>query len=55
MIANPLLKTNGRGDQRLNFDFYSKSALIVSMQVVMACGRKSYLGLAEMSSFLFLV
>lgn len=55
MIANPQLKTNGRGDKRLNFDFYSKSALIVSKQVVVACGTKSYLGLAEMSAFLFLV
>ena len=55
-MSNRLLKTNGGRDKRPNFVFGSlESALIVSAWVVVDCGKKSYLGPAEIPSFVFLV
>ena len=55
-IVNLLLKTNMGRDRRPNFViFVVWSALIVSRWVVVAWSRKSCLGPAEISSFVFLV
>ena len=55
MIVNLLLKTDAGRGKRANFIFVVKNALIVSGWVVLACSRKSYLGPAEISVFMFLV
>ena len=53
---NYLLKTNGAIDIRPNFViFVVWSALIVGKWVVVAWSRKSYVELAEIISFVFLV
>ena len=55
-IVNLLLKTNEGRDRRTNFvTFVVWSALIVGEWVVVARSRKSCLGPAEISSFVFLV
>ena len=55
-ILNLLLKTNMGRDRRPNFViFVVWSALIVGRWVVVAWSRKSCLGPAEISSFVFLV
>ena len=55
-IVNLLLKTNMGRDRRPNFViFVVWSALIVGRWVVVAWSRKSCLGPAEISSFVFLV
>ena len=55
-IANLLLKTNGERERKPNFvTFVIRGALIVSGWMVVAWSRKSSLGLAEISSFVFLV
>ena len=55
-IVNLLLKTNMGRDRRPNFViFVVWSALIVGRWVVVARSRKSCLGPAEISSFVFLV
>ena len=43
------------GETRLNFIFVVWSAVIVSGWFVVACGRKLYLGTAEISFFVSLV
>ena len=45
----------GGETEGLTLFFVVWSALIVSRWVVVACDRKSYLGLAEISSSVFLV
>ena len=55
-IVNYLIKTNGERDWRPNFViFVVWSALIISEWVVVNWSRKSWLGPAEISSFVFLV
>ena len=55
-ILNLLLKNNGRRDRGPHFViFVVWSALIVNEWVVVAWGRKSYLGPDEISSFVYLV
>ena len=55
-ILNLLLKTNMGRDRRPNFViFVVWSALIVGRWVVVAWSRKSCLGPAEISSFVFLI
>ena len=55
-IVNLLLKTNMGRDRRPNFViFVVWSALIVGRWVVVAWSRKSCLGPAEISSFVFLI
>ena len=55
-MANFLLKTNGLRERKPNFViFVIRGALIVSRWMVVAWSRKSSLGLAEISSFVFLV
>ena len=55
-MSNLLLKTNGGRDKRPNFVFGSlESALIVSAWAVLDCGKKSYLGPAEIPFFVFLI
>ena len=55
-IVNLLLKTNMGRDRRPNFViFVVWSARIVGRWVVVAWSRKSCLGPAEISSFVFLV
>ena len=55
-IANLLIKANGGRDRRPNFViFVIWTALIVGGWVVVAWSRKSCLGPAEISSFVFLI
>ena len=55
-IGNLLIKANGGRDRRPNFViFVIWTALIVGGWVVVAWSRKSCLGLAEISSFVFLI
>ena len=55
-IANLLLKTNGERKRKPNcVIFVIRGALFVSGWMVVAWSRKSSLGLAEISSFVFLV
>ena len=55
-IGNLLIKANGGRDRRPNFViFVIWTALIVGGWVVVAWSRKSCLGPAEISSFVFLI
>ena len=55
-IGNLLIKANGVRDRRPNFViFVIWTALIVGGWVVVAWSRKSCLGPAEISSFVFLI
>ena len=55
-IGNLLIKANGGRDRRPNFVIFEIwTALIVGGWVVVAWSRKSCLGPAEISSFVFLI
>ena len=54
-IVNILLKNNGGETQSTSFYFRGLECVVVSMYVVAAWSRKSYLGPAEISSVAYLV